>query len=77
MMKKITPNTKNGECRRNVIAIMVAENTCLLGKDSPFVSFFMTGGISNNSYGLGRFMILRKIDSSKKLTAGTKSTFSN
>ena len=50
--KNVTPNQVQGDIHKKVIAMMVAENTCLLGKDCPFVSFLMTGGSSNTSYGL-------------------------
>lgn len=40
-----------GEHIKTVNAIINAEKTCLLGKDLPWVSFVMTGGISNFSYG--------------------------
>ena len=36
-----------GEHIKTVNAIINAEKTCLLGKDLPWVSFGMTGGISN------------------------------
>ena len=38
-----------GEHIKTVNAIINAEKTCLLGKDLPWVSFVMTGGISNFS----------------------------
>ena len=69
--RKITPNQLHGEINKNVIAIIVAEKTCLLGNDCPFVSFFITGGTSNVSYGLGLFIHLRNKDKSTKLIPGT------
>mgnify|MGYP003299460126 CR=1 FL=1 len=48
-IKKITPNQLQGDISKNVIAIIVAENTCLLGKECPLVSFFITGGTPNFS----------------------------
>ena len=44
--------------------------TCLLGKDLPWVSFVMTGGISNFSYGRGLFTIYLKTDTAIKPTNG-------
>ena len=38
---------------------MNIENTCLLGNDFPFVSFFITDDFSKTSYGLGALIILR------------------
>ena len=57
-----------GEHIKTVNAIINAEKTCLLGKDLPRVSFGMTGGISNFSYGRGLFMIYLKTDTAIKPT---------
>ena len=59
-----------GEHIKTVNAIINAEKTCLLGKDLPCVSFGMTGGISNFSYGRGLFTIYLKTDSAIKPTSG-------
>lgn len=59
-----------GEHIKTVNAIINAEKTCLLGKDLPRVSFGMTGGISNFSYGRGLFMIYLKTDTAIKPTNG-------
>ncbi len=53
-----------GEHIKTVNAIINAEKTCLLGKDLPCVSFGMTGGISNFSYGRGLFTKYLKTDTS-------------
>ena len=71
-IKKKTPIHCQGDTHKNVIAMMVAENTCLLGNDFPFVSFFMIGKTSNTSYGLFLLMRYRLMDNSTKLIAGTK-----
>ena len=55
---------------KTVNAIINAEKTCLLGKDLPRVSFGMTGGISNFSYGRGLFTIYLKTDTAIKPTSG-------
>lgn len=60
-----------GEQIKIVNAIINAEKTCLLGKDLPCVSFEMTGGISNFSYGRGLFTIYLKTDTAIKPTSGT------
>lgn len=59
-----------GEHIKTVNAIINAEKTCLLGKDLPWVSFGMTGGISNFSYGRGLFTIYLKTDTAIKPTNG-------
>lgn len=59
-----------GEHIKTVNAIINAEKTCLLGKDLPGVSFGMTGGISNFSYGRGLFTIYLKTDTAIKPTSG-------
>lgn len=59
-----------GEHIKTVNALINAEKTCLLGKDLPRVSFGMTGGISNFSYGRGLFMIYLKTDTVIKPTNG-------
>ena len=59
-----------GEQIKTVNAIINAEKTCLLGKDLPWVSFGMTGGISNFSYGRGLFTIYLKTDTAIKPTSG-------
>ena len=60
-----------GEQIKTVNAIINAEKTCLLGKDLPCVSFGITGGISNLSYGRGLFTIYLKTDTEVKPTSGT------
>lgn len=60
-----------GEQIKTVNEIINAEKTCLLGNDLPCVSFGMTGGISNLSYGRGRFTIYLKTDTEVKPTSGT------
>lgn len=60
-----------GEQIKTVNEIINAEKTCLLGNDLPCVSFGMTGGISNFSYGRGRFTIYLKTDTEVKPTSGT------
>lgn len=60
-----------GEQIKTVNEIINAEKTCLLGKDLPCVSFGMTGGISNLSYGRGLFTIYLKTDTEVKPTSGT------
>lgn len=69
------PMNQNGEAAgeqiKTVNAIINAEKTCLLGKDLPCVSFGMTGGISNLSYGRGLFTIYLKTDIEVKPTSGT------
>ena len=59
-----------GEHIKTVNAIINAEKTCLLGKDLPWVSFGMTGGISNFSYGRGLFTIYLKTDTAIKPISG-------
>ena len=59
-----------GEQIKTVNAIINAEKTCLLGKDLPWVSFVMTGGILNFSYGRGLFTIYLKTDTAIKPTSG-------
>lgn len=59
-----------GEQIKTVNAIINAEKTCLLGKDLPCVSFGITGGISNFSYGRGLFTIYLKTDTEVKPTSG-------
>ena len=57
---KIPVNHKGeaaGEHIKTVNAIINAEKTCLLGKDLPWVSFGMTGGISKFFDGRGLFTI--------------------
>jgi len=61
-----------GEHIKTVNAIINAEKTCLLGKDLPWVSFVMTGGISNFSYGRGLFTIYLKTDTAIKPTSGAE-----
>lgn len=46
-----------GHTNQNVNAITAAENTCRLGQECPFVSFGITDGSSNISY--GRFRLIQ------------------
>ena len=64
------PVNHKGEAAGEHIKTINAEKTCLLGKDLPRVSFGMTGGISNFSYGRGLFMIYLKTDTAIKPTNG-------
>ena len=53
-----------------VKAIIKAEKTCLLGNDLPWVSFGMTGGRSNFSYGRGRLTRYLNTDTTMKPSRG-------
>ena len=64
------PMNHKGEAAGEHIKTVNAEKTCLLGKDLPWVSFGMTGGISNFSYGRGLFTIYLKTDTAIKPTSG-------
>lgn len=73
IVSKMPVNHKSeatGEQIKIVNAIINAEKTCLLGKDLPSVSFGMTGGRSNFSYGRGLFTIYLKTDTAIKPASG-------